>query len=66
VITDGLKPDDSVLVGGIQQVRPGIQIQTESREMPTMAPQPLKEETTNQKSENSKSKAQNPNSKSEK
>ena len=66
VITDGLKPDDSVLVGGIQQVRPGMQIQTEPREMPTMAPQPLKEETTNQKSENSKSKAQNPNSKSEK
>ena len=35
-ITQGLKPDDLVLVGGLQQVRPQLEIQTDVRDMPTL------------------------------
>jgi multidrug efflux system membrane fusion protein len=58
VITDGLKADDSVLVGGIQQVRPQMQIQPEPREMPTLAPQPLKDENPKSEIRNPKSEKQ--------
>jgi multidrug efflux system membrane fusion protein len=40
VITQGLNPDDWVLVGGLLQVRPHQQIQTEEREMPTLGQAP--------------------------
>jgi multidrug efflux system membrane fusion protein len=51
VITQGLNPDDSVLVGGIQQVRPQMQIQPETRDMPVLGqPAPEKSEVGGQKS----------------
>jgi multidrug efflux system membrane fusion protein len=40
VITDGLKADEWVLVGGLQEVRPRMQIQTEPRDMPTLGQAP--------------------------
>jgi multidrug efflux system membrane fusion protein len=40
VITQGLKPDERVLVGGLQQVRPHMKIQPEPRSMPTLGPAP--------------------------
>jgi membrane fusion protein, multidrug efflux system len=36
VIAEGLKPDDWVVVGGLQQVRPRLQIQPEPTTMPTI------------------------------
>jgi len=36
VVTQGLNPDDWVLVGGLQQVRPHMQIQLEPRAMPAL------------------------------
>jgi multidrug efflux system membrane fusion protein len=36
VIAQGLKADDRVLVGGLQQVRPNMQIQPEPKAMPTL------------------------------
>jgi multidrug efflux system membrane fusion protein len=39
VITQGLKADDWVLVGGLQQVRPRMQIQPEPTAMPTLGGQ---------------------------
>ena len=36
VITDGLKPTDTVVVGGLQQVRPRMKIKTEPIPMPTL------------------------------
>jgi multidrug efflux system membrane fusion protein len=36
VVAQGLKPDDLVLVGGIQQVRPHMEIQPEPQPMPTL------------------------------
>jgi RND family efflux transporter MFP subunit len=36
VITSGLKPDDTVVVGGIQQVRPRMQIVRDTQPMPTL------------------------------
>jgi multidrug efflux system membrane fusion protein len=39
-ITKGLNADDQVLVGGIQQVRPNVQIQPEPRAMPTLGEAP--------------------------
>ncbi|HEX3599427.1 MAG TPA: efflux RND transporter periplasmic adaptor subunit, partial [Lacipirellulaceae bacterium] len=36
VITSGLKPDDWVVVGGIQQVRPRMQIARDQEPMPTL------------------------------
>jgi multidrug efflux system membrane fusion protein len=36
VITDGLKQDESVLVGGLPQVRANLKIQPEPRAMPTL------------------------------
>jgi multidrug efflux system membrane fusion protein len=36
VISDGLKADEWVLVGGLQQVRPRMEIQPEPRAMPTL------------------------------
>jgi len=38
VITQGLKADDWVVVGGLPQVRPHLEIQPERRAMPTLAP----------------------------
>src|SRR5262249_26531848 len=41
VIASGLKPDDWVVVGGLQQVRPHATVQTEKVEMPSLpVPQP--------------------------
>ena len=44
VISDGLKPDDWVVVGGIQQVRPRMTVQTEKVDMPSFA-QPAAEDS---------------------
>ncbi len=38
VISSGLKPDDLVVVGGLQQVRPKMKIRTEQVPMPSLAP----------------------------
>ena len=38
VITDGLTQDESILVGGLPQVRANMKIQPEPRPMPTLAP----------------------------
>jgi multidrug efflux system membrane fusion protein len=40
VITNGLKANDQVVVGGLQQVRPRMQVRTEQITMPTLAPAP--------------------------
>jgi multidrug efflux system membrane fusion protein len=40
VVTQGLKADDRVLVGGLQQVRPHMQIRPEPKDMPTLGPAP--------------------------
>jgi multidrug efflux system membrane fusion protein len=41
VVTNGLKPDEWVVVGGLQQVRPHATVQTEKMEMPALpVPQP--------------------------
>jgi len=40
VITEGLKPDERVVVGALQQVRPRMQVQPEERAMPTLGHQP--------------------------
>lgn len=37
-ITDGLKPDDWVVVGGLQQVRPRMQVRTDQVPMPSIGP----------------------------
>jgi multidrug efflux system membrane fusion protein len=39
VIAEGLKPDDWVVVGGLQQVRPRMQVQTQEVPMPTLGGQ---------------------------
>ena len=36
VIEEGVKPDDRVVVGGLQQVRPQMEIRPEQRTMPTL------------------------------
>jgi multidrug efflux system membrane fusion protein len=38
VITDGLKPDDRVVVGGLQQVRPRMDVRPDETPMPTLEP----------------------------
>jgi multidrug efflux system membrane fusion protein len=38
VVLDGLKPDDRVVVGGLQQMRPNMEIKASLEPMPTMAP----------------------------
>jgi multidrug efflux system membrane fusion protein len=38
VITEGLKPDDWVLVGGLQQVRPLMEIRPQQTTMPVLGP----------------------------
>ena len=38
VVTKGLTPEDRVLVGGLQQVRPNMKVQPEPRAMPTLGP----------------------------
>ena len=40
VITDGLSADDLILVGGLPQVRPHMQIQPEVTAMPTLTSAP--------------------------
>lgn len=37
-ITDGLKPDDWVVVGGLQQVRPRMKVRTDQVPMPSIGP----------------------------
>jgi multidrug efflux system membrane fusion protein len=37
-VVEGVKPDEWVVVGGLQQVRPLMKIQTEPRSMPTLSP----------------------------
>jgi hypothetical protein len=52
VIEEGLKPDDVVAVGAIQQLRPGTDVQTELIPMPTPgAPTPPAPKTDAGKSE---------------
>ena len=41
VIDEGLKPDDWVVVGGLQQVRPRIKVRPDQMSMPTLAPTPV-------------------------
>ncbi len=45
VVEEGLRPDDRVVVGGLQQIRPRMQVQAEPTEMPTLgqnqAPSPV-------------------------
>jgi len=38
VITDGLKPDDWIIVNGLQRVRPGVTVAPQRVEMRTLAP----------------------------
>jgi multidrug efflux system membrane fusion protein len=40
VIAEGLKPDDWVLVGGLQQVRPLMEIRPQETAMPALGPNP--------------------------
>ncbi len=62
-ITKGLKEDDWVLVGGLQQVRPQLEIQSEPRDMPTLDQPTAPPATDNpdQKSSDQKSSDQKPN-----
>jgi multidrug efflux system membrane fusion protein len=48
-ITKGLKADEWVLVGGLQQVRPQLEIQMETRPMPTLDQTPASPENVDQK-----------------
>jgi multidrug efflux system membrane fusion protein len=50
VIMSGLKADDDVLVGGLPQVRPNIQIQPEPTTMPTLGQTPPAPGTKTQES----------------
>jgi multidrug efflux system membrane fusion protein len=47
-ITDGLKPDDRVVVGGLQQVRPRMPVRPELIAMPSLARQPQSDAQTDQ------------------
>jgi hypothetical protein len=47
VIVAGLKADDVILIGGLQQVRPQMTIQPEPRTMPTLA-EPAAQESQSQ------------------
>jgi RND family efflux transporter MFP subunit len=38
VITEGLKPDDRVVIGGLQQVRPRMEVRPDETPMPTLGP----------------------------
>jgi len=40
VITQGLKPADRVVVGGLQQVRPRMEVRPDQTPMPTLGPSP--------------------------
>jgi multidrug efflux system membrane fusion protein len=40
VITEGLNADDTVVVGGLQQIRPRMQVRPEPIDMPSLAPTP--------------------------
>jgi len=48
VISEGLKPDDWVVVGGLQQVRPHMEIRPEQTSMPSLARQSGDKETGRQ------------------
>jgi membrane fusion protein, multidrug efflux system len=37
-VVEGLRPDDSVVVGGLQQVRPGMEVRPDEVPMPTLGP----------------------------
>jgi membrane fusion protein, multidrug efflux system len=53
-VVEGLHADDWVVIGGLQQVRPRMQIRPDEEPMPSMAPQPdgeQKSEDGSQKSE---------------
>ena len=56
VITDGLKPGEWVAVGGLQQIRPNMEVKTEKIAMPTFGGNPKSETQDTKKVENSKSK----------
>jgi multidrug efflux system membrane fusion protein len=61
-IVKGLTPDDRVLVGGLQQVRPHVKIQPEPRAMPTLdssAPPVPKEAPKNATGASEKAKSKN-------
>jgi multidrug efflux system membrane fusion protein len=45
VITDGLKPDERIVVGGLQQVRPRMQVRVEAVPMPSLGPGPRTDAT---------------------
>ena len=46
VIEEGLKPDDWVVVGALQQIRPRMEVRPEKIAMPTLAPNVTGEATT--------------------
>jgi multidrug efflux system membrane fusion protein len=53
-VVEGLHADDWVVIGGLQQVRPRMQIRPDEEPMPSMAPQPAgdqKSEVSGQKSD---------------
>ena len=37
-VVEGLRPDDWVVVGGLQQVHPGLEVRPDDVPMPTLAP----------------------------
>jgi multidrug efflux system membrane fusion protein len=39
VIAQGLKPDDRVVIGGLQQIRPGMEVRTQETPMPALGPE---------------------------
>jgi multidrug efflux system membrane fusion protein len=45
VISDGLKPDDTVVVGALPQIQPRMQVQTEKVVMPSFRPESTQGET---------------------
>jgi RND family efflux transporter MFP subunit len=59
-VTDGLKPGEQVIVNGLQQVRPGLTVETKLVDMPRINP---KFETRNTKSEVPVPKSEAPNRK---
>jgi multidrug efflux system membrane fusion protein len=46
VITEGLRPDELVVVGGLQQVRPRMQVQPERGPMPSLSRDTAADATT--------------------
>ena len=60
VIADGLKPDDRVVIGGLQQVRPRMEVRPDETPMPTLGPSPDGEAAQASPGQNSKSETRSP------